>query len=160
MPPTPDRRGPGVSFPPPLLFVAGLALSWWLEGQLTFAIDGAGAGRVQLGLGVALIASGLGLMLWGITTFTRARTAVYPNSPARQLVTSGPYRFTRNPMYLGLTAAYFGLALAVNSAWPLVLLPLVLGLLTTLVIEREERYLAGAFEQAYDGYRQRVRRWF
>jgi protein-S-isoprenylcysteine O-methyltransferase Ste14 len=99
-------------------------------------------------------------MYTGIATFARARTAIYPNQPARALVTTGPYRFSRNPMYLGLTAAYFGLALVLNWAWPLVLLPVVLGALSALVIDREERHLASSFGTAYTEYRRHVRRWF
>jgi protein-S-isoprenylcysteine O-methyltransferase Ste14 len=148
-----------VRFPPPLLFVAGLALAWFHDTRLAFWIDGTGASPIQRVIGAALIASGLGVMLSGIVTFTRARTAIYPNQPARQLVTWGPYAFTRNPMYLGLTLAYLGAAGVLNSAWPLVLLPGVLLLVYWLVIRREERYLSGEFGDQYDAYRRRVRRW-
>lgn len=152
-------RGPGVFFPPPLLFLTGLAISWLLDRQLAFWIDGAGAGRAQTTIGTLLILSGFALMASGIVTFARARTAIYPNQPARQLVTSGPYRFTRNPMYLGLTVAYLGAACVLNSAWVIVLLPLVLIALYVLVVRREERYLYAAFGDAYKSYRRRVRRW-
>jgi protein-S-isoprenylcysteine O-methyltransferase Ste14 len=62
-------------------------------------------------------------------------------------------------MYLGLTAVYFGLALLANFAWPIVLLPVVLVALSSVVIEREERYLARAFGAEYERYRSNVRRW-
>lgn len=158
--PPSERRGPAVSFPPPLLFVAALALAWWLNTRLTFEIDGAGVGRVQGAIGLGAVAGGLALMYLGIITFLRARTAIYPNQPARALVTTGPYRFSRNPMYLGLTAAYFGLSLLLNWAWPLVLLPFVLGGLSAFVIDREEKYLAATFGTAYKEYCRHVRRWF
>jgi len=148
-----------VRFPPPLLFVGGLALSWFLDTRLTFWIDGEGGGAVQNAIGAGLIACGLGVMTWGIVTFSRARTAIYPNQAAREFVIWGPYRFTRNPMYLGLTLAYVGAACLLNSAWPFVLLPVVLLSLYGLVIRREERYLSAEFGDQYDTYRRRVRRW-
>src|SRR5688572_26745908 len=119
---TAGARGPAIRFPPPLVFVAGFLVAWWLNQRLGFEIDGAGAGPIQVALGAAAVASGLTIMFWGIGTFVKARTPVIPVKPARQLVTHGPYRFTRNPMYVGLTFLYVGLALLINAAWPLVLL--------------------------------------
>jgi len=84
---------------------------------------------------------------------------VIPMSPARAIVVTGPYRFTRNPMYVGLTVAYVGIALLVNMAWPLLTLPAVLIALRLFVIAREERHLRQAFPEAYAAYCARVRRW-
>lgn len=109
--------------------------------------------------GWADVLVGLALMAWGIITFRRERTAVYPNRPARLLVESGPYRRTRNPMYLGMTILYLGVTALMNSWWPLLLLPIVLWALMALVISREERYLAAEFGETYGAYRERVRRW-
>jgi protein-S-isoprenylcysteine O-methyltransferase Ste14 len=156
---TTDARGPNVRFPPPLVFVAGYVVTWLLNQRLEFLIDGKGARPPQAGLGAAALVAGLGLMVWGFLTFQRARTAVMPIRPARQIVTSGPYRFTRNPMYVGLTFAYFGLALLVNWAWPIVFLPVILVVMNVVVIEKEERYLRSAFPETYGPYSLRVRRW-
>ena len=92
-------------------------------------------------------------------TFVRSRTAIIPHRPASQLVEAGPYRYTRNPMYTGLTTVYLGASLALNAVWPLLFLPFSLFALYHFVIEREERYLADAFAADYTAYRQRVRRW-
>ena len=154
-----DDRGPAVRFPPPFVFVAGFLVAFLLENLLGFEIDGEGPTLPQTALGVAAVATGLVLTLWGLATFARARTPIIPDRPARELVTRGPYRFTRNPMYVGLTALYSGLALVLNMAWPLVLLPVVLTALTTLVIVHEERHLREAFGQSYEDYCRRVRRW-
>ena len=159
MTPASQARGPHVRFPPPLLFIGGLAISWGLERRLGFAIDGDGAGFAQATIGIMLISIGLGVATWAIVTFVLARTAVFPNQPARQLVTDGPYGFTRNPMYTGLTVAYVGVAVVWNVAWPMVVLPLVLGCLYVFVVRLEERYLRAEFSDAYDAYRRRVRRW-
>ncbi|MEZ5316058.1 MAG: isoprenylcysteine carboxylmethyltransferase family protein [Vicinamibacterales bacterium] len=156
---TATGRGPGVRFPPPLLFVGGFGLGVLLNRRLEFLVTGSGAGPIQTTVGLAALALGLTLMAWGIVTFLRARTAVMPTRPARDLVRSGPYRFSRNPMYVGLTTAYLGGVLVTNLAWPLMLLPFVLLLLVLAVIRREERYLHGEFGDAYAAYCRDVRRW-
>ena len=152
-------KGPGVRFPPPFIFVGGFGAAWLLQRQVSFEISGSGPFPGQEIVGAGLIAGGLVFMGSGLGTFLRQRTAVIPHRPARLLVRTGPYRFTRNPMYVGLTFAYAGLAVALNWAWPLLLLPAVLILLTTLVIRREERYLRGAFGVEYENYCRHVRRW-
>jgi len=154
-----DPRGPNIRFPPPLIFAVGWLLGWWLNRRLIFEIDGAGPGGVQTGLGLLLGAVGLGLMFWGMITFVMARTPVIPHRSARALVRHGPYRATRNPMYLGLTSLYVGLALVANAAWPLIVLPVVLIVMTTYVIRREEAHLDRAFGADYHAYRRQVRRW-
>ena len=88
-----------------------------------------------------------------------AGTSPMPHSPAKQLVIRGPYRFTRNPMYVGMTIAYLGGVATANSVWPLVALPLVLAGIYAFVIRREERYLEAEFGDAYRDYCRRVRRW-
>jgi protein-S-isoprenylcysteine O-methyltransferase Ste14 len=77
----------------------------------------------------------------------------------RTIVGSGPYRFTRNPMYVSLALAYAGMALTINSVWPLVFLPFIVLLVDRYVIRREEAYLARKFGAEYEAYRGRVRRW-
>ncbi|HEU4565154.1 MAG TPA: isoprenylcysteine carboxylmethyltransferase family protein [Gemmatimonadaceae bacterium] len=152
---------PGVRFPPPLLFVAGLLMGWLLETRverIRLAEGGAAARWLEIA-GALLLAAGLALDLWGVATFRRSGTTLIPNRAAARLVTAGPYRFTRNPMYTGLTTVYVGLSLLANAGWPLLLLPLVLAALYLLVIRREERYLATAFGDDYGDYRRRVRRW-
>ena len=150
---------PGVPFPPPILFVGGFGFGWLVDRKLRpLALPGIGA-NVAEPIGLALIVVGFALMAWGIVTFHRRGTAVYPNQPASSLVTDGPYRFTRNPMYTGMTVAYLGGSLVVGSLWPIVLLPVVLVLLVRLVVRREEAYLENAFGKNYEVYRATVRRW-
>ena len=86
-------------------------------------------------------------------------TAVNPRLPAAALVVSGPFRFTRNPLYLARTILYVGLALAMNTAWPLGTLIPLLAALHYGIIKREERYLHGRFGEAYSAYCARVPRW-
>ncbi len=149
----------GVRFPPPLLFVAGLAIGWLLERfvyPLPIPTNGSG---LFWKVGDLLILAGAVIVISGMITFTRARTAIIPHKSASTIVTHGPYRFTRNPMYLGLTLAYLGVTLLLLSHWPLILLPLVLIILFVSVIRKEERYLTDAFGAEYTEYCGRVRRW-
>lgn len=154
----PALQSPGVRFPPPLLFVGGL-VAGWLLGRFVRALPMAADGRALDAAGTVFIVLGVGLAAWGMITFRLARTAIVPLHPASRIVTNGPYRFTRNPMYTGLTLAYLGISLYMNSVWALLALPIVLALLVRLVVRREEAYLRGAFPDEYGAYQSRVRRW-
>ena len=109
-----------------------------------------GAGSVVAGLLVSFAGAGL---------FRRLGTAIIPYKPATRLVTSGIYRWTRNPMYLGMALIFVGVAVFFNSLSSLVLLPLVLVTVQTQVIAREEAYLEGTFGAEYVAYKKRVRAW-
>ena len=96
---------------------------------------------------------------WGTPTSQRAGTHVDPALPATVLVVTGPFRFSRNPMYLARTLLYAGLALVMNTLWPLIALAPLLVLIQHGVIYREERYLDATFGHAYRQYQAQVRRW-
>lgn len=151
-------QSPGVRLPPPLLFVGGLVVGWLL-GRFVRALPMAADGRGLDAAGTVFVVLGVGLAAWGMITFRRARTAIVPMHPASRIVDTGPYRFTRNPMYTGLTLVYVGVSLYMNSVWPLLALPIVLALLIRLVVRREEAYLRSAFPDEYVAYQARVRRW-
>jgi protein-S-isoprenylcysteine O-methyltransferase Ste14 len=156
--PTPLSNA-GVRFPPPFLFVIGLLVGWLLDRYwFPLPLSRFGGSAVKP-LGWVLLALGIILAAWGIATFFRAKTAINPHLSASHLVTHGPYRFTRNPMYTGLTAQYLGLAALLDSAWPIIVLPIVLLVLVRTVISREEAYLNDAFSADYGAYTARVRRW-
>lgn len=149
---------PGVLAPPPLLFLSALAIG----AALDF-----GALRLPTGLpaparfvaGAVLAAAACALFGGALGRFRRAGTAVEPWRPSTALVTEGVYRFTRNPIYLGMAVLYAALALAVDSALALTLLPPLLALVQVGVIAREERYLERKFGDAYRAYKASVRRW-
>jgi protein-S-isoprenylcysteine O-methyltransferase Ste14 len=156
-----DPPHPGVRFPPPLIFVAtflaGLAAQRWITRLQIPRV--AALPWLFAAVGWAMIAVAFGLFMWAGQTFGRAGTSMLPFRPASRLVRSGPYRFTRNPMYVSLSVLYFGLALLFDLVWPLVLWPVAVAVLHHFVIRREERYLSSAFGQEYGAYRQAVRRW-
>ena len=91
--------------------------------------------------------------------FRRAGTSVVPSEPSTALVTTGPYRFTRNPIYIGFVLAYFGLAIVLTSMWVLLLLIPVLAILQRGVVVPEEAYLERKFGDAYRKYQAHVPRW-
>lgn len=113
---------------------------------------------VGLAVGLPLVLAGALLITWAVRALLAAR--VVPRfKPVENIVSGGPYGYTRNPMYLAFTLIYAGIALAVNSYWPLILLPFLLVLMHYGVIRREEHYLEERFGEKYRVYRGRVRRW-
>jgi len=158
--PAPSGVGPdhaGVRPPPPLVYAAGLLAGWLLHRWRPISIVNA---HVIWWIGAALIVAAVALNLAAFREFQRARTSVIPVRPTTALVVTGPFRFTRNPLYLSMTMFGVGLALMVNSLWMLALLVPVVVAIRYLAIAREEAYLERKFGEAYTGYRARVRRWF
>jgi protein-S-isoprenylcysteine O-methyltransferase Ste14 len=156
---TVDRADtPNVIVLPPLIFLASLALAALLEATLPFAL--LPLPRVfGYGLGALLVLAGLILLLLGARRFNAAGTNIPPTLPATALVVTGPYRWSRNPLYLAMIVMYVGLGIAALSLWALLLaVPLIL-LLNYGVIIREEAYLERKFGAEYRAYRARVRRW-
>lgn len=120
---------------------------------------GAGTRRAAFAVGVLVFALGAVAAAWAQALFRLAGTTAVPGRISSALVTRGPYRFTRNPMYVGLALAYLGVAAMRAELWPAVLLPLVIVYLERTVIPVEEMRLQATFGVAYDAYRHSVRRW-
>lgn len=108
--------------------------------------------------GVLLLISGT-FARWAFLTMRRLGTTANPRKPSEALATDGPFRISRNPIYVAMTGLYIGSAFLVNSAWLLMLLPPLLMFMQWGVILREERYLTGKFGDEYTAYSSRVRRW-
>jgi protein-S-isoprenylcysteine O-methyltransferase Ste14 len=151
-----DRDTAGVVAPPPLIYLAGLAVGFGLEALLPGASL---PGVVQWGVGGLLVVAGVALLASFNTAFARKGTAVEPWKPTTAIVTTGPYRITRNPAYLGMALLYVGIALMSDALWVLVPLPFVLAVIDRGVIAREERYLERRFGREYLDFKGRVRRW-
>jgi protein-S-isoprenylcysteine O-methyltransferase Ste14 len=110
-----------------------------------------------IGAGLALMA--VGLFIASVRTFRAAGTSVPGNRPTTAVVRTGPYRFSRNPIYVAFSALQVGIALWVDSLWLLVTLVPALALMSFWVIPREERYLEARFPSQYLPYKSAVRRW-
>lgn len=142
--------------PPPLLYLGGLiataVLHWyWPVALLPSAL------AAWLAAPVAL--AGLALNLWGVYAMRRARTAINPYRSTTNIVDSGPFGLSRNPLYLGMNLVFAGIILWLNSLWGVPILVLLLLVMHYGVILREERYLEARFGDEYRGYCARVRRY-
>ena len=115
--------------------------------------------NVMLPVGALVFSIGAIIAGWGLVTFRRARTTTVPGQTSVQLVTWGPYRFSRNPMYVALAIAYLGETFILRQIWPLILLPFTLAYVNWVVIPLEERTLSDTFPEGYQRYQGRVRRW-
>ena len=149
-------KSPGVHIPPPLVYAAGLGLGLWLNAYFrTVWLPW----QLSQAFGWILVAAALLLAGSAIALFARAGTTIRPDRPASILLSAGPYRFTRNPMYVSLALLYAGIAIMWQSLWAMVLLPLVLLYIDRRVIRAEEAFLERKFGPSYTGYRAHVRRW-
>ena len=155
MPRNPDT--PGVIVFPPVLFAITMMVGVAFHFLLPLHVFPTWPARV---VGVLVLVAGTLLVRWGRNTMVRMGTSVRPDQPSTALVLEGPFRFTRNPLYLGTTGMYLGVALLIDDLWPLILVLPMLAVLEWGVIRREERYLEMKFGEAYRAYQAKVRQWF
>ena len=152
----PNTDNAGVRFHPPLLLAGAIATGFigrWLA-PLTFLPEGLGSS-----MGPAVTVFSFGLFFWAGHTMHRDGGSIPTGEPTEVIVSRGPYRFSRNPIYLAMLLLQIGISLWANSLWFIVLAAISAGLLVWGVIRREERYLERKFGAAYVSYRMRVRRW-
>ena len=150
----PDRAD--VIFPPPFIYIAALIAGFVLHRLFPLRVLPTSLARP---LGWVCVAAGVVAIVTAARAMLRARTTIDPFHPTTAIVSDGPFRYSRNPIYLGLTLGYIGVALLRNALAPLVLLPVVLAVVQRGVIEREERYLERKFGATYTDYKARARRW-
>jgi protein-S-isoprenylcysteine O-methyltransferase Ste14 len=155
-----DRVPPGsagIIAPPPLLYLGALIGGLVVQATAPFPITS--SGPMSWIPGLVLLLAGAALARWAFVTMRRIGTSANPRERSSALATNGPFRLSRNPIYVAMTSLYLGAALVGNSWWPLLLLvPLVL-VMHWGVILREERYLEAQFGEAYRRYKSVVRRW-
>jgi len=150
------KRSSRVILPPPVIYLLFLALAWSVESLWPFPLPDNLWTRY---LGWGLIDAGVLLMLWAALLMLRRRTTVNPYGTPRRLLADGPFRFSRNPIYLADTLIYGGVALLWGSLWPWLLLPALIVVMQRGVIGHEERLLGELFGEEYRDYCRRVRRW-
>lgn len=142
---------------PPSPYAAALFGGWWLDRN--FSSMGIEWGDLTRPIGWVLVGIGLALFLATLLTFWRHHTTVNPYKAATELCTSGPFRFSRNPIYLGDWFILAGVSLLMKTWWPLLFSPIIWLMLRYGVIRHEEAHLEGKFGDAYREYKSRVRRW-
>lgn len=157
-PPKTDTGTAGVIAPPPLIYLGVLAIGvaldrFWLQSTYDMPES------LRWTLTVALVATGAIFIGLALGRFRRAGTPAPPWQPTTALVTEGVYKTTRNPMYVGFAFVYLGLALAFDAVLTAFLLIVVVLIMRSFVIAREERYMSARFGQPYLEYMARTPRW-
>lgn len=145
--------------PVPWVFVLAYLVGAGLQHLLPVTVVSPKAVQVGMLGGVVLFAAGALFASWSLIIFQKARTTTTPGEVSAVLVTWGPYRFTRNPMYVSLILAYLGEAGILTQVWPLFVLPFTVAYVNWIVIPVEEGRLKEVFQDSYEHYRARVRRW-
>jgi protein-S-isoprenylcysteine O-methyltransferase Ste14 len=146
----------GVWFPPPFWYAFAVLGGVLLDRRWPLPIAG---GRLITAIGAVCVIGWMALAFGSIDRFRRSKTTIVPIRPAEALVLSGPYRYTRNPMYVSLAFLTIACGLLLATWWPVVLLLPTLVIVQLFVILPEERYLRRRFGLAYEAYTRRVRRW-
>lgn len=144
--------------PPPVVFLVAAGAAWllrWLFPALTFTFPGRSV------LTILCVLAGIGLGFWGMLAFRRAGTTIDPHAPERTcaFVGTGPYRVSRNPMYLGLAWVLLAVCIHLGNAATLFALAGFIAYLTRFQIRPEERVLLAKFGEPYARYLRTVRRW-
>jgi protein-S-isoprenylcysteine O-methyltransferase Ste14 len=147
-----------LKIPPPVLALCFALLMWLASSLVPSVVVPFG---VRVGVALALVAIGQSISVSGMVSFRRAKTTVNPMKPsaASSLVTGGVYRFTRNPMYLGLSITLMGWEVFLSNPLALLAVPLFVLYVERFQIHPEERVLSSLFGAEYAAYREKVRRW-
>jgi protein-S-isoprenylcysteine O-methyltransferase Ste14 len=148
-----------VMVPPPVLLMGTLIVSLRLNRAWPRRFHPVGAHALFQLAGFFAMGAAAALVVSAAFFFLRHRTTLSPGGRAGALIVDGPFRLSRNPMYLGMTLLYLGITLSIGAAWPLLLLPLPLWVINQRIIPFEEQTLDLIFGDTYRAYQRRVRRW-
>ena len=148
---------PQVVIHPPIALAIGTAAGFGLNWLYPLPFVPASLPRDWIGL--VLFLAGIFLAAWSVRAFRKARTNLLTSQPASTIVTTGPYTFSRNPIYVGMFLGLAGLAVGFNTLWFLAVLIAMYAVIRFGVVAREEIYLEAKFGVRYLDYKARVRRW-
>lgn len=151
-----DQKGPGVKFPPPLVFVTGLALGWLVQRMIPVDVA---YSALLYGAGVLLVLAGLTLVATSALQFRRASTHIEPWKPTSAIVSSGVFAWSRNPIYVAFCLVALGLGAVAHNVWMMLSVVPSAWVVYRIAIRKEELYLAEKFGAEYLAYKERVRRW-
>jgi len=157
--PPATERGANVRFPPPIIFVIWILIAigvYYGVAPARVPVDR----MISVVCGLLLIAVGVAIVASARIHFSRTGQSPIPWKPSPELILRGPYTFTRNPMYVGVTIIQIGLGIAFNNLWISLFAPLALLTVHFVAVLPEERYLSDKFGESYKTYLTRVRRYF
>lgn len=147
---------PKVVARPPFIYILPLILGLLIYWAIPISFLPTG---LQLVFGLPVVAIGVLLFLWGGRTLRHAETDTTFRKPTKVIVAEGPFRFSRNPIYLSMALIYLGVVISFNALWPLILFSIVIMVIQRGVIYREEQYLERRFGEDYLRYKSKIRRW-
>lgn len=148
-------RGPAILGVPPLHFAGWVAIGLLLEMIMPPVFMSAHS--IMVGWGLMVL--GVAMNLWSVQTFHQARTSLHVRRAAETMVTGGPYRYSRNPLYLSMLTSIVGYAFIVEAFWLAAVVPLIVLYVNKVMVEPEEFYLENCFGDQYLEYKRAVRRW-
>jgi len=151
-----NKDHPDIKILPPVLMLIHLIIAFTLKWMIPLSIPAPQAVKIA---GWAVLAAGFLFALSALRELNKAQTSPIPHEPTTAIVTSGAYRLSRNPIYVGFVCTVIGLPLALGNYWGLILSPAMIHYFNGLIIEHEEAYLEKKFGDVYTGYKSRVRRW-
>jgi protein-S-isoprenylcysteine O-methyltransferase Ste14 len=153
-----NSKGPGVYFPPPLLYVLIFIASVFIQKKIPIA-DALFQSQAIKIVGIIFLFIALFFLFRSLRQFFQSKNTLILIKPASSLQTTGIYRISRNPMYVGLAILYLGISCFIGNWWNIILLPLLFLIVQEFIIKSEEKYLVLEFGQQYEEYKRKVRRW-
>jgi protein-S-isoprenylcysteine O-methyltransferase Ste14 len=151
-------KGAKVWLPPPLTYLL-CTLAGWAIDRWVWRLPNVDTAPPRIAAALAIGAAGIALLLSTLGLFRRSGQDPRPWTPSPEIIGQGPYRFSRNPMYVGMLLAQVSLGLALDRLWVVLLSPVALAVVHFTAVLPEERYLASRFGSAYEEYTRRVRRY-
>jgi protein-S-isoprenylcysteine O-methyltransferase Ste14 len=151
-----ENDSAGAVAPPPLIYLVAFGLGYLIHRSYPVSFP---TNRLIDFIGGLFVGVAIALAIVSVSELSSANTTILPYSSTTAIVKTGPFKYTRNPIYLANTLGYIGLSILLGTLWPLIFLPIVIVVMDRGVIAREERYLSRKFGEEYDAYRARVRRW-
>jgi len=152
-----DKSGASVKIPPPVVFILFMLIAYGLHD---FSALGIGSLSYLLYIGLFFVSSGFTILLVASISFKRAQTNIKPWKPTTQIISSGIFAYSRNPIYLSFCLVTIGIGLMADSLWiTLSFIPSIIAIYF-IAIKKEEYYLEKKFGQDYIAYKEKVRRWF
>ena len=147
---------PQVKFPPPVFYLVMIVIGIGINSVVPLQWQ---TGFFAVWLGIAVIGLGLMTIAWTAFEFRRHQTTIMPHKASSRIIQMGPFRVSRNPIYVCFTLIQLGVGIALGNIWILLLILPTIWIMTRFVIEREEAFLKQAFGEEYIAYLGRVRRW-